>query len=333
MGRSGITGVLASAIISSMKQSVRRAAREAKKGRVRQEKLEQVRSMVESAKAEIKKEEDYVNNLISLHKIHRDVMNWEQIQNSSAPVLPERSDINERFTRNEREQYVPGFFDKFFRRVDLIIKSKDNAIEQGRQKDEEKYRKRIDRYKKKYSIWREQVDLATGILAENLETYKKVLQVYDLGERTKEAGRLLSVKIPHSDIIVVELNDIAEEVLPEKQAVASKTGRLRYKSFTKAAYYDLYQKYVCSSAIRIAREIQSLLPVETVVVNLWGKVIDKVTLCKKRCLILTAAITRKEINLTKVEEINPVEIVSKMTHNMKFKKNKGFEKVDKLDSR
>lgn len=82
---------------------------------------------------------------------------------------------------------------------------------------------------------------------------------------------------------------------------------------------DEYQDYVCSVAIRIARDIFALLPVKNVIVHATENGDD----------ILSVCFDKKAFSDLKFNFIDPSETINKFKHNMKF--NNGFNKVARIE--
>lgn len=81
-----------------------------------------------------------------------------------------------------------------------------------------------------------------------------------------------------------------------------------------------YQDYVCSVAIRIARDIFALLPVQYVVVHATNDGND----------ILSVCFDKKTFYGLKFNFIDPSETINKFNHNMKFD-NDGFGTIDRIE--
>ena len=81
-----------------------------------------------------------------------------------------------------------------------------------------------------------------------------------------------------------------------------------------------YHDYVCSVAIRIARDIFALLPVQNVVVHATSDGND----------ILSVCFDKKTFSCLKFNFIDPSETINKFNHNMKFG-NEGFETIDRIE--
>lgn len=81
-----------------------------------------------------------------------------------------------------------------------------------------------------------------------------------------------------------------------------------------------YQDYVCSVAIRIARDIFALLPVQNVVVHATSDGND----------ILSVCFDKKTFSCLKFNFIDPSDTINKFNHNMNFG-NDGFGTIDRIE--
>ena len=81
-----------------------------------------------------------------------------------------------------------------------------------------------------------------------------------------------------------------------------------------------YQDYVCSVAIRIARDIFALLPVKNVVVHAANDGVD----------ILSVCFDKKTFSGLKFNFIDPSETINKFNHNVNFNLKNGFMEIDRV---
>ena len=80
-----------------------------------------------------------------------------------------------------------------------------------------------------------------------------------------------------------------------------------------------YQDYVCSVAIRIARDIFALLPVKNVVVHATNDGVD----------ILSVCFDKKTFSDLKFNFIDPSETINKFKHNIEFDSD-GFKHIERI---
>ncbi len=87
-------------------------------------------------------------------------------------------------------------------------------------------------------------------------------------------------------------------------------------------FYDLVQDFICSTAIRIARDMFALLPVSDVVVH---AVMGEET-------VLSARFDRETMNKIKFGYVDPSDVMSRFQHNMDFLPGQGFGEVPRIDT-
>lgn len=98
----------------------------------------------------------------------------------------------------------------------------------------------------------------------------------------------------------------------------------------KTTYFDIYQDYVCSCAIRIARDMFAILPFEQVIVNAMDELLDTSTGRVNSVPILSVKFDKEKLNYLNFETIDCSDSMSNFVHNMNFKKTQGFKPVEKV---
>lgn len=121
------------------------------------------------------------------------------------------------------------------------------------------------------------------------------------------------------------------EVIPNYELKQTSTGKLSKKDMPKSRFNELYQDHICSSAIRIAREIFAYLPIEYARVNAISKIINSKTGHLEEQPILSVIFPPETIKNLNLETIDPSDSMRNFVHNMKFSKTKGFNIVEKVE--
>jgi len=145
---------------------------------------------------------------------------------------------------------------------------------------------------------------------------------------------LLSQRILAGDIdayfeVIAEMNPL-DDIVPTYSLSLTKTGKLSKKDLTKTAYYELVQDYVCSCALRIARDMFALLPLEIVVVHAVDRIINSQTGHQEDATILSIVFERKVLNSLNFDNLDPSDALNNFRHNMKFLKTAGFKTVSRI---
>lgn len=92
------------------------------------------------------------------------------------------------------------------------------------------------------------------------------------------------------------------------------------KQMSKEDFHDLLQDYVCSTAIRIARDLFSLLPIHNTIVHA----------VYQNNLVLSVDYNRISLNKLKLQFADPSDVTEKFLNNMKFEKRTGFKPVERV---
>ncbi|MDP4086685.1 MAG: DUF4236 domain-containing protein [Bacillota bacterium] len=258
--------------------------------------------------------------LTSIHKECDDPVDWEQHKNTPHPFGNDSIGPLEKDAIKVYENYRPGFFAKLFKREEKNRKKLKARIEEARKQD-----------LKRREEWEELVTLATNVLDGDIDTYFKVIQEMDpLGDLT-EFGSGFEFSTDDPSFIEVEFDAHSEKMIPSKEKSLTKTGKISEKDWTKTKYYELQQDYICSCAIRIARDMFSLLPVEEVYVHSFENLFSTQTGHDTRSCILSVRFKRDIMESLNIDRIDCSDSMANFEHNMDFKKTKGFLIVPKID--
>ena len=128
----------------------------------------------------------------------------------------------------------------------------------------------------------------------------------------------------------IEFHVKSKNVVPLFSMGMTKTGKLSKKDLSKTAYYDYTQDYVCSCAIRLARELFAIIPVNHVKVHAVDTIINTTTGFEEDSTILSVDFSRQGFENINFENIDPSDFLETFEHNMKFMKTTGFRKIERI---
>lgn len=163
-----------------------------------------------------------------------------------------------------------------------------------------------------------------------MEDYYDVIQEANPFEDLLEYGSGFEFGTDDPKLMEIEFQVKSDAVVPKNSRALTKTGKLAEKPLTKTAYYDITQDYVCSCAIRLAREIFALLPVETVIVHAEDRILNTATGKDEIRTILSVRFQREGFSDINFDRIDPSDFLETFEHHMKFRKTSGFEPVTQL---
>lgn len=111
----------------------------------------------------------------------------------------------------------------------------------------------IDRqsdYNRQFIDWQERQHLAKQVLA----MYAQVLEAFTPFEGISHLGSGLGFTFT-SDHIEVDLQVNTAEVIPDFVVTQLASGKLSRKALPVSRFNEIYQDYVCSCLLRVAREV------------------------------------------------------------------------------
>lgn len=268
--------------------------------------------------------EEY-NNLIEVikgvHKECDEIIDWNHIKSLNAPYNPLDIGHNKQRAINEYEKFSPTFIEKIFKSKGEKRKEKLKvAILESELKDEQEYEQ-----------WQNLNILSNKILEGNIDAYFQVIDEMNPLDDLLEFGSGFEFGAEDSNTLEVEFRVKSETVVPKQVLSLTKTGKLSTKDMTKTKYYDLVQDYVCSCAIRIARDITALLPVERVVVHAVDNLLNTATGYSEESTVLSVVFDRITMNSLNFQLLDPSDALQNFKHNMKFLKTSGLKPVERIN--
>lgn len=170
-----------------------------------------------------------------------------------------------------------------------------------------------------------------GVLAGDIDTYYKVIEDCDPFDAILDFGSEFEIGTDDPSNMSVEFNIKAADVIPKEKVTINASGKASTKEMTKSEYYLIYQDYVCSVALRLARDLFALLPVEKVLVNAVDMEVNPATGNDEEVCYLSVIFDRATFNKINLDRIDPSDSFDNFEYNMKFAKTTGFKPVNKMN--
>ena len=285
---------------------------------------------LERATYEVEVYNEYINILQSMHKKCSDVCNWEEIQRSDPPAEPTKMHVNEMAAQSALDNYKPGFRDKLLKKSDEYRLKLVEAVETAKQIDEKEYQRALEQYASDYTEWEESVKIAENVIRGDLKAYFDALNIVNPFKELTGIGSHIEFKMGTGAIMNAILHVNGEQVIPTEVKTLLKTGKLSIKPIPKGRFYEIYQDYVCSSVLRVAREFYALLPADMLIITAMTDLLNTKTGHIEEQPILSVVIPKKTIKMLNFETIDPSDSMGNFVHRMDFKKTRGFNAIDPI---
>ena len=275
------------------------------------------------------------NELIELlTAVHKEViapMDWQSLHEESAPSSPVPSHALEQKAALNLFSYQPSFFDNLFKIVEKKKKRMEDKIVKAREEDAAQFGKVEADYKKALAEWEFLHNVAEGVLHQNIVAYKDAVAHFN--PFSEVAALSLSIYFTfQSDNVVVDLKLQPDDVLPKEVLTLTSAGKLSKKNMPPTRFNELYQDHVCSSTLRVGREVLALLPVDFVIVNAVGDLLNPVTGRIESQTVVSVIIFPDTLKRLQFDTLDPSDSMRNFVHRMQFSKTGGFSPVEPLTS-
>ena len=296
----------------------------------RQFKIQQRNDAILNAVSAVKDYTNYINVLKSVHKEATDAVNWEAILDDTPPAAPIRTSQHQEEATRKQLAYKPGLIDKLFGSEKKKRQKLQQQAEAGRQKDETIYAEELKQFNADTEDFKKAQKIANGVLNKDISAYKDAIEFFEPYADISELGTQvnLTFETDHANIILY-VND--GQVIPNFILSQTSTGKLSRKNMPATKFNELYQDYVCSCVLRVARETLAYLPVNFVVVNAVGTLFDSTTGYEDQKTILSVVISPEKLDRLNLETIDPSDSMKNFTHHMQFNKSKGFTGITPIN--
>ena len=201
---------------------------------------------------------------------------------------------------------------------------------EAQNKDKDAHSKKINEFESNKEEWIYLQEMAKGVLGKEIDQYKNAIEFFDPFSNLSSIGEKINIYFSKC-YIDVDIYIHSNDVIPDYTLSQTSTGKLSRKSMAKSTYNELYQDHVCSSALRISREIFNYLPVDSVRVNAISNVLNSKTGYLEEQPIVSVLIPKQTLDKINLESIDPSDSMDNFKHCMQFKKTEGFKAVEKVE--
>jgi hypothetical protein len=293
-------------------------------------KLQQKIEEAQSANQAVTDWQSYVNVLKTMHLNCTEKLDWNDIINIAKPVEPMKRAINEEVAKFKLEIYKPSFFDNIFGLTKGKLSKLNQLLDQAKAADNVDFKLKHRDFSNELEEWNKLQKIANGVISKDVLAYKNALDYFKPFENLTKLSKRLNFKL-NPDYIDVEMEVISESIIPGFELNLTSTGKLSRKDMTISKYNGLNLEHICSSVIRIAKEVSNYFPVNFICVTVIINELNTATGYRVDNIIMSVLMPINKIENLNLESINPIDSVKSFIHNLKFTKSLGFTAVAKID--
>lgn len=179
--------------------------------------------------------------------------------------------------------------------------------------------------------WKESRELALQVLKGDADAYEEAIRSTEcLAELAATLGTGDMKLRLTSDLAQLTLTADEATVVPSEQKTLSARGAVSTKKLPAARRMEIYQDYVCGAALRAAREVMAVTPLDAVLVHVEAPTLDTSTGHRVPRVILSVLCTRAELQGINWDLVDASDLVGRLEHRMKLTRGKGFVPVEPL---
>ena len=295
----------------------------AKKQQIQQQKAAQQKAKQDQIQQNallVAEYENYLDLIRGVHKECEPAIDWQSIVLAPPPFQYGAKGPKQLHAEKRYNDFKPNLLEK--------MTHSDGA--KRKQKLYDAIAVAIEEDRTAYDNWESMHQFAKSITDKNIDSYLTAINEANPFEDLLEYGSDFEFGTDDPNCMTVEFRAKGSEVIPAISMSLTKTGVLSKKALTKTQYFDYLQDYVCSCAIRVARELFSVIPIDTVIVHAVDQIVNTATGQDEDCTILSVIFKRATFDGINFDRIDPSDFIEANEHNMKFLKTTGFKPVERL---
>lgn len=295
---------------------------------------------VEAARLEVEAFESLLDELTSIHREAMEPVDWAAVSREPPPPGPTKQELNRNRSARARaalSSFKPGFFERLFglthRRLNLESQLR-RALSAEREEEqllEEEHARASKAWEEAKEAWSYGRELAARVLSGEEEAFGEAVQstecLAELMETLSQSRLTVSF---HEDRAELSLHVDEKTVVPEQQKTLTASNKVSTRAMPVGRRMEIYQDYVCGAALRAAREVMAVTPVEAVLVHVQANVLDSSTGREEPRDILSVICTRAAFEPINWDRVDASDLVESLTHRMKLTRGKGFVPVERL---
>ncbi len=173
---------------------------------------------------------------------------------------------------------------------------------------------------------------ATAVLSGNTDLYNRVIADTECLAELEEFGCLHRGGWVDPQTAWTSLRVGGPEIVPGVSKSLTKSGKLSTKKLPANQQMEHYQDFVCGVALRVARELCAMLPIQNVYCDVRAPVFDARTGLTPDELVLSVLCPAEVLNGARINfaRVDASELVSSLRHEMKLTRGKGFLPVQSI---
>jgi hypothetical protein len=260
------------------------------------------------ARLEVDEHENQIEILLSIHKDCADAIDWAASAATLSPPRPTKGSYHELRTKQELSIRLPheqhGWEEK---------------IEVARLQDERVFQAALAEYENRHNDWEKLVTLARNVRAGVPAAYSEAInELSALGE-IRHFGSSTEFTVHNPRLLECALGLNSSSAIPSTVKSLTASNKVSEKPMPTARFHELYQDYVCSCMLRLARELFALLPIEMLLLTARAAITNTRTGQTGEHAVLSVVLPREALATLNFDQLDPSDAIESFHHRGDFK--------------
>jgi len=303
-------------LINPTGTSYKRALREQQKNTV-----ETTKRLLQKLKQQIKDNninaadtyDEYLSSLLSVHKASSERIDWASFSLAPHPKLPVKESKKQFEAEYNYQTYEPTFLDYITLQHRKKMGDLLDKIELAKHADDLIYNAILKEFRNEAQDWKKIQAITNGIREGEVAAYQKAIDFFDPFAAISLPGIQVLCET-FNDHIIVNLHLNAAKVIPDYVINRTADGRLSNTLLNVSDYNRLLHDYACGCALRSAREIFALLPVNFVSVNIVAELVNSSIAETQRKTILSIKFDQENLRKLDFNTMNCQALLAVFSH-------------------
>lgn len=311
--------------LRSLEAAARASARESERRRKIAFKAQVVASAAEAVAAW----EDHIDNLTHVRSAPVEVIAWSSIANEPAPREPQQLSKNLDAARLALDSFKPQFFDFLMGGSEKRRRKLQEALERAPALDAAEFAAARSAYARAHEEWFADTSVAQGVLRHEPSALKKVMEEAKPFAADGYIGSSIAFSFAEDFVHAVPTIH-GSDFVPSNRLKQTATGKLSETKMPTAQANELYQDYVASVPLRIAKIMLNVLPINELYVTCRAMMLNTQTGHQELTPILSVQIVRDTFMRLDLTHIDASDALLNFNHSVQFKKTTGFQRAEPL---
>lgn len=300
-----------------------RAAKQAERQRAaRMKSLDRQAHLDASARAASEYDE-IVEALVGAHRVRLTRRDWLTTATSPRVGVPERRDHAEAAAAERLAAYVPGWFARTFGRERSARDRLQRDVEAARAKDDADHAAAVSDAHRRNS----EIVEAQRIVERQPDAIVSALDRYSgLGDLPFSVEGIDTLFLDGRIIAIVDGLDL--EDMPHESVTLLKSGKASVKNLAVGKRAEMHRDAICSTAIRVALELQTSLAIDEVEVLMLTDVLDRGSGHLESAPVLHLRATAQTLVALNLARAEPAAVMDRLGAHMDWSKRDGFRPIN-----